>query len=206
MQNRTVLVLLRPIFGEKLKIAPPSKNSPPQTFEFPILAEKSVSKSVKTFFFFLRSPEFVRKKRLNFRFWPKNQSQNRWRPFFFFEITWIWAEKRLKFRDFREMLPWCSKKPCDTDLHFSHSFKIAPPFSKSWLRAWLQPPSPPPGYATAFHFQSTPKFFHFILKFFSIFHSILPYLGKFRPEATRNLYCIFATLSMPLQVVACKRK
>ena len=39
-------------FCEKLKIAPPIKeNSPPQTFEFPISAEKSVSISVKTFFF-----------------------------------------------------------------------------------------------------------------------------------------------------------
>ena len=25
--------------------------------------------------------------------------------------------------------------------------------------------------------------------------------GKFRPEATRNLFCTFATLSVPLQVV-----
>ena len=91
MQNRTYLVLLRPIFGEKLKIAPPHRKTAPlkrsnfgqkislkigedlffleiiwiwaeKTFEFPILAEKSVSKSVKTFFFFFfwRSPEFGR--------------------------------------------------------------------------------------------------------------------------------------------------
>ena len=49
------------------------------TFDFPILAEKSASKPV-----FWWSPEFGRKKRLIFRFWPKKQSQNRWRPFFFF--------------------------------------------------------------------------------------------------------------------------
>ena len=36
----------------------------------------------------------------------------------------------------------------------------------------------------------------------NIFHSILPYQGKFKPEATRNLCSIFATLSVPLQVVA----
>ena len=47
-----------------------------------------------------------------------------------------------------------------------------------------------------------PFYFHSILKFSSIFHSILPYQAKFRPEATRNLYCTFATLSVPLQVVA----
>ena len=28
-----------------------------------------------------------------------------------------------------------------------------------------------------------------------------PNQGKFRPEATRNLYCSFARLSVPLQVV-----
>ena len=53
MQNRTFLVLLRPIFCQKLKIAPPIRTQPPL-------------------------------KRLKFRFWPKNQSQFRWRPFFFF--------------------------------------------------------------------------------------------------------------------------
>ena len=54
MQNRTFLVLLRPIFCEKLKIDPPIEKQPPQTFEFPDLAEKSVPISVKSFFFFLR--------------------------------------------------------------------------------------------------------------------------------------------------------
>ena len=46
--------------------------------------------------------------------------------------------------------------------------------------------------------------FHFnsILKFSSLFHSILPYQAKFGPEATRNLHCTFATLSVPMQVVA----
>ena len=43
--------------------------------------------------------------------------------------------------------------------------------------------------------------FHRLLKFSSIFHSI-PRYSKLRPEATRNLYCTFATLSIPLQVVA----
>ena len=57
-----------------------------------------------------------------------------------------------------------------------------------------------------FHFQVfnfLPFYFHSIQKiFFSIFHfifhSILPYQVKFRPEATCNLYCIFATLSSML--------
>ena len=77
MQNRTFLVVLRPIFCEKLKIAPPVEKQPsPQTFGFPIWAEKSVPISVKTFFFW-RSPDFEPKKRLNLRFRPKNQSQFR---------------------------------------------------------------------------------------------------------------------------------
>ena len=78
MQNRTFLVLLRPIFCEKLKIAPRRKTAPPQTFEFSKLAEKLVSISVKTFFFFLETtcfcaektfenPELSEKFRLNFR-------------------------------------------------------------------------------------------------------------------------------------------
>ena len=95
------LMLLRPICCEKLKRAPP------QTIKFEITAEKSVSISVKTFFFedhlilggkkfeleisaeksvsisvktvflFRRSADFGRKKRLNVRFRPKNQSQFR---------------------------------------------------------------------------------------------------------------------------------
>ena len=52
-----------------------------------------------------------------------------------------------------------------------------------------------------------PFHFHYsILKFSSIFHSILPYQDEFRTEATRNLYRYFATLSVPLQVVARESK
>ena len=65
MQNRKFLVLLRPIFGEKLKTAPPKEIGCrscevdvviryERAFEFPILADKSVLISVKTFFFFWR--------------------------------------------------------------------------------------------------------------------------------------------------------
>ena len=49
------------------------------------------------------------------------------------------------------------------------------------------------------------KIFHSILKVSSIFYSILPYQGN-RLEAAHNLFCIFATLSVPLQVVAHKGK
>ena len=42
-------------------------------------------------------------KRLNFRIWPKNQSQFRRRPFFYFlETTCFWAEKTFEFRIWAE--------------------------------------------------------------------------------------------------------
>ena len=91
MQNRTFLVLLRPIFGEKLKTVLPPKEIGcrgcevdvviryEKAFEFPILAEKSVSISVKTFFisifFFWRPPVFGRKKRFNFQAFREIPSQ-----------------------------------------------------------------------------------------------------------------------------------
>ena len=53
-----------------------------------------------------------------------------------------------------------------------------------------------------FHFHSTLKIFHSIQNFSCICHSIHPYQGKFKSEATRNLYCTFATLSVLLKVVA----
>ena len=120
MQNRTFLVLLRPIFCEKLKIAPHRKTAPPQTYEFPISAEKSVSISVKTFFFFWRSPVFGRKKHLNFQFRLKNQSQKFGEDLFFiFILFWrspvFSRKKRLNFWAFREISSQISDKPCDTD-------------------------------------------------------------------------------------------
>ena len=74
----------------KIKNSPPHrKTASPLTFEFPNLAEKSVSILVKTFFFFfLETTWFLEKKPLNFRFRPKNQSQFRWRRFFLFFCFW----------------------------------------------------------------------------------------------------------------------
>ena len=113
MQNRTFLMLLRPIFCEKLKIAPP------ETFEFPHLAEKSDSILAKTFFFFRRPPDFGRKKPLNFGWRPKNQIQFRRRPCFF---VFFWRppdfgrKKPSNFRAFRQISSAFSDKPSETDL------------------------------------------------------------------------------------------
>ena len=131
------------------------------------------------FYFFWRSPNFGRKKPLNFGFRPKNHSEfwrrsffsfffgdhlilsgkNLWirisaekslwilaKTFFFFflEITWFWAA--FEFPSFprhfvsifgQTVWNWfkINKNSSQGRLHTSHSFKIAPPFSKSWLRA-----------------------------------------------------------------------
>ena len=183
MQNRTFLVLLRPIFCEKLKIVPPHrKTAPLKRLDFRIWPKnQSQFRSKPFFFFFWRPPDFGPKKRLNFQFRPKNQSQLRWRPlfyfyflettlilgrknvwisdfgrkislnfgedlfFFFLETTWIWAEKTFEFPSFprnfvsifgQTVWNWFKNNENSGQgrLHFSHSFKIAPPF-------------PNPGYA-----------------------------------------------------------
>ena len=153
MQNRTFLVVLRSIFSEKLKIAPPHKktaplkrldfrvgpNNPSQNrriffylfiyfskttwfwakkrFEFEISAENSVSKSVKTFFFFFGDHLILGGKKL-------------W-------ISEVSEKFRLNFRANRVKLiqeQW--KFGSRSFAHFS-LFQNSPPFSKSWLRAWL---------------------------------------------------------------------
>ena len=114
MQNRTFLVLLKPIFGERLKTAPPKEIGcwscevqvvirPEKASEFRISVEKSVSISVKTFFFlFWRPPVFGRKKRF-----PRNFLS------IFGQTVWFWFKNNEN-----------SGQGC---LHFSHSFKKAPP-------------------------------------------------------------------------------
>ena len=70
MQKRMYFVLLRPIFCEKWKIAPPIRKEPPlRRLNLRNLGEKSLWILAKTFFFFFfwRSPNFGRKKPLNFR-------------------------------------------------------------------------------------------------------------------------------------------
>ena len=105
------------------------------------------------FSFFWRSPNFGRKKPLNFGIRPKNHSEFWRRPFFFIflflflEITQLWAEKSFEFPSFprhfvssfgQTVWNWFKINEISSQgrLHTSHSFKIAHPFSKSWLRAW----------------------------------------------------------------------
>ena len=184
-----VLLLFRPIFGEKLKTAPPKEIECrsrqvdvvircEKVFEFPILAEKSDSISVKTFFFlettcfwaeksfefpilaknsdsilvktfffyfyFWRPPVSGLKNRLNFRFWPKNQTQFWRRPFFFvFFFFFFWRppvferKKPLNFRAFREIPSQFSGKPCETD---SRTMKIRLKVVCTFLTLSKKPP------------------------------------------------------------------
>ena len=121
MQNRTVLVIFRPIFCEKLKIAPPYENSPPQTFESSIWAEKSVSNSVKTSFFFFRRPPDFGRKSFEFRISAEKSVSKLVKTFFFWRPHDFGRKKRLNFRAFREIPHQFSDKPCETD---SRSMKI----------------------------------------------------------------------------------
>ena len=115
--------------------------------------EKRDGPWVKTFFFyfFWRSPNFGRKKPLNFGFRPKNHSEFWRRPFFFFgdhpilggKNLWIFELSEtfcLNFRTNRLQLiqdQW--KFESRSFAHFS-LFQNSPPFSKSWLRACSWPP------------------------------------------------------------------
>ena len=123
-------VLLRPIFCEKWKIAPPIQKEPPLIRLNLRNWEKNRPEFWRRpcfFFFFWRSRKFGRKKRLNFGFRPKNHSEFWRRPFFFFFFFFFWRspkfgrKKRLKFQSFRDISSQISDKPSETD---SRSMKI----------------------------------------------------------------------------------
>ena len=83
VQNRMLFVLLRPIWCEKWKIAPPIRKQPPlKRLNLTKLQPKFWWRPF--FFFFWRSPNFGQKKPMNFGFRPKNHSEFWRRPFFFF--------------------------------------------------------------------------------------------------------------------------
>ena len=145
-------VLLRPIFCGKWKIAPPiRKEPPPHTFELAKLEEKSPWILAKTFFFFyffifLEITQFWAEK--TFEFWISAE-KSLWilaKTFFFFGDHLILGGKNFQFPIFPRhfisnfgQIVWnwfkVNENSSQGRLHTSHSFKIAPPFSKSWLRA-----------------------------------------------------------------------
>ena len=116
MQNRTFLVVLRSIFSEKLKIAPPIGKQPPfKRLDIGVGPNNQSQTWRRPFIFiFWRPPDFGRKKALNLRFRPKIQSQNRRRPFFFWRPPDFGRKKALNFRAFREISSQFSCKPSET--------------------------------------------------------------------------------------------
>ena len=127
IQNRTFLVLLRPIFAQKIKTAPPEgfwvpklwrscRDSARRTVWISDFGRKIRLNFVEDLFFW-RSPVFGRKNRLNFRFRPKKPSQ---------------------FRINRLNLIQEQRKFWSRSLAVVSLFQKSPPFSKSWLRACLK--------------------------------------------------------------------
>ena len=153
VQNRMLFVLLRPIWCEKWKIAPPIRKQPPSNVWICEIGRNSSLNFGEDlfflfcFFFFWRSPNFGQKKPLNFGFRTLNFGEDLF--FFFWEITQLWAEKSFEFPSFprhfassfgQTVWNWfkINENSSQGRLHTSHSFKIAPP-----------PPFPNPGYAPA---------------------------------------------------------
>ena len=143
MQNRTFLVLLRPIFCEKLKIAPHRKTAPR-------IRPKNLSKfRWRPFFFFLETTWYWAEKTFEFRISAEKSVSIRWRPFFLFfgdhlslggKNLWIseLSEKfRLNFRTNRVKLIQEQWKFGSRSIALFSLFQNSPPFSKSWLRACL---------------------------------------------------------------------
>ena len=112
MQNRTFLVLLRPIFGEKLKTAPPQRKLGDEVVKYMSwfgLKKRLNAISVKTFFFFLLETIcFWAEKTFEFPSFPRNSHS------VFGQTVWFWFKNNENSGQGR--------------LHFSHSFKKAPLF------------------------------------------------------------------------------
>ena len=127
MQNRTILVVLRPIFCEKLKIAPPPlENSPPSNVWISDLGRKISHSFGEDLFFFLfvfgdhlilsgknvKISDLCRKISLKI-------AEDLF--FFFWRPPDFGRKKPLNFRAFREISSQFSDKPCVTD---SRTMKI----------------------------------------------------------------------------------
>ena len=122
---------------------------PEKAFEFPILAEKSVLISLKTFFFFFffEITWFGAEKAFEFPILAKKSVSISVKTFFFWRSPGFKLKKRFNFRVFREIPSQFSDKPCDSDSrtieiqvkvvcsYLTLSKKKPHPFFKSWLRA-----------------------------------------------------------------------
>ena len=120
MQNRTFLVLLRPIFCEKLKTAPPKENSTPWNVWISDFGRKiSLNFGEDLFFFFFFGDHLIL------------GGKNVW-------ISELSEKFCLKFRANRVKLIQEQWKFGSRSFALFSLFQKSPPFSKSWLPAWLQ--------------------------------------------------------------------
>ena len=132
-----------PDFLWKIENSPPHrKTAPPERFGFPILAEKSVSISEKTFFFFFGDHLILGVKNIWISDFGRKISINFGEDLFFFifilETPWFRAEKTFEIPSFprnfvsifgQTVWNWFknNEKSGQGRLHNFQSFKIAPP-------------------------------------------------------------------------------
>ena len=139
------------IFCQKLKIAPPHRNTAPSNVWNSVFGWKISLNFVKTFFF-LETTWFWAEKPLEFPISAEKSASISVKTFFLGGgTTWFRVEKTFELPSFprnsvlisgQTVRNWFKNNENSGQgrLYFSHSFKIAPPFSKPWLRAWLQVP------------------------------------------------------------------
>ena len=145
MQNRTVSVLFRPMFAQKMKTIPLGRDLVTKLWRIcrdscgrtvlnfgedllflwrsPVFGQKNrfnfkIRLNFGEDFFFWRSPVCGRKNRFNFRFPPKNLSQFRINRLNLIRKQWKFGSRSLT------VVSLFQKSP--------------PSFSKSWLRAWTR--------------------------------------------------------------------
>ena len=157
MQNRTFLVLFRPIFGEILKTAPPPKgNWVPKSWSrcrdlvwksvwITDLARKISLNFGEDLFFFLETTCFWAEKTFEFPNWAENSASISVKTFFFWRPPVFGRKKRLNFRAFWEIPSQFLDKPYETD---SRTMKIRVKVVCTFLTLSKKPPLfPNPGYA-----------------------------------------------------------
>ena len=119
MQNRTFLVVLSLIFGEKLKIAPHRKTAPLKQLDFRV-GPNNQSQNRRRPFFFFGDLILGDKKRWIWDFGRKFSLKIDEDLFFWRPPDFGW-KKPLNFRGFREISSQFLCKPCETD---SRAMKI----------------------------------------------------------------------------------
>ena len=153
MQNRKFLLLFRPIFGEKLKTAPPKGNWVPKSwgrccdsvwksvwiFDFGRKIRLNFGEDLFIYLFFLETTCFWAEKTFEFPILAENFGEDLFFFFFFWRPPVFGLKKRLNFRAFREISSQFLDKPCETD---SRTMKIRVKVVCTFLTLSKKPPPP----------------------------------------------------------------